>query len=99
MVDSEGQVLRARTGMAVNSAEDQVIPVGYETETGEMALACMRAGAPYGGKDGEERSIAGMMRERGFHLRSDGRFVNGEGRVVTAWWEWGEPDRALLARR
>ncbi|RED44693.1 Hint domain-containing protein [Aestuariispira insulae] len=96
VVGADGQALRARTGCPVGGADDQVIPVGHQTDAG-VAIVHMRAGTPYGEKNGRVYSIREMMEERGYHLRSDGRFVNVQGNVVAAWWDMGEPDQYSLA--
>lgn len=97
---SDGTVVRARTGAAVGSKEDRAIPVGYQDGSdpdGGIKTAMMRAGTPYGVKHGRTYTIEQMMRSRGYHLAADGRFVNVEGDVKTAYWEWGQPDAKLKA--
>ena len=91
-----GKEIRARTGMEVGTKDDQAIPVGYQAgETIETTW--MRAGTPYGSKDGKVYTIGGMMHSRGYHLRTDGYFVNAEGDVRTAFWDWGKPEDHLIA--
>lgn len=96
VVMSDGKAVRARTGWSVGSKEDRAIPVGHpDGDTTRVVM--MRAGILYGGKDGVTFTIEQMMESRGYHLMSDGRFVNVDGDVKTAYWEWGVPDAKMIA--
>ncbi len=98
VVNADGVEVRARTGWPVGSTEDRAIPVGYPAGTdGDVTLCMMRAGTLYGGKNGRAYTIAQMMESRGYHLMADGRFVNVDGDIKTAYWEWGAPDDKMIA--
>lgn len=88
--------IRARTGMEVGTKDDQAIPVGFQ-DGDTIETIWMRAGTPYGSKDGKIYTIGGMMHSRGYHLRTDGYFVNAEGDVRTAFWDWGRPEDHRIA--
>lgn len=96
VVNSEGKIIRARTGWEVGSKEDIAIPIGYP-DGDEIKLAHMRAGTLYGGKDGKAYTIEQMMNSRGYHMMTDGRFIGVEGDIKTAYWEWGIPDDKMIA--
>lgn len=96
VVNSDGKVIRARTGWEVGSKEDIAIPIGYP-EGDDIKLTHMRAGTLYGGKDGKAYTIEKMMNSRGYHMMTDGRFIGVEGDIKTAYWEWGRPDDKMIA--
>lgn len=96
VVNSDGKVIRARTGWEVGSREDNAIPIGYP-DGDEIKLTTMRAGTLYGGKDNVAYTIEQMMNSRGYHMMSDGRFIGVEGDIKTAYWEWGVPDDKMIA--
>lgn len=96
VVLSGGETIRARTGWPVGSDKDRAIPVGCPTDD-KVEILTMRAGTLYGVKEGIALTIQEMMKSRGYHLRTDGRFVNVEGDVKTAFWEWGMPEDKMIA--
>lgn len=100
VVWEDGTVLRARTKYPVGSAEDRIISVGYDDpETGETVRVPMRAGVPFGMKDGAPVTLLAFMKMQGYELGSDGLFINIDGETAIPHWDWGVPPDQFVAER
>lgn len=94
VVQADGTVVRARTNYPVGSTEDRIVVVGYADDTGETRHVSMRAGVPFGMKDGKVVTLLGFMAMQGYALNSDGQFVNIDGETALPLWDWDEPPPA-----
>lgn len=100
VVLEDGVVVRARTKYPVGSPEDRIVTVGYDDpKTGETVRVPMRAGVPFGMKDGAPVTLLAFMKMQGYELGSDGLFVNIDGETAMPYWDWGVPPDQFIAER
>lgn len=97
-----GEVVRARTGFAVDSPEDKPVQVLFVDEEGQDRSMLMRGGMicdhRMHGRLRAVLTICKAMEQRGLRLRDDGLFEAPDGSAGPVMWEGVPGDHLAVGR-